>query len=66
MKHRYTMDGIEIAGIIVGSAIPTYAALYKIYFMQGKHDEKLKNHNNRLNSIEKKIDTLNGNTKKSR
>lgn len=57
------MDGITIAGVIVAASIPTWAALYKIHYKMGQHDVKLETHGNRLNSIEKKLDTLNGNIK---
>ncbi len=56
------MDGISviaIAGTVAGFSVPTYYALSKIYF-------KLGNHEARLDTIEKKIDTMNGNFKKNK
>jgi hypothetical protein len=56
------MDGISIiavAGTIAGFSVPTYYALSRIYFRLGNHEA-------RLGAIEGKIDSLNGNFKKSR
>ncbi|MHA1852588.1 MAG: hypothetical protein ACTSUF_03665 [Candidatus Heimdallarchaeaceae archaeon] len=60
------MDGIAIltlAGTVAGFSLPTWWALSKIYYKLGEHSIKLENHNKRLNSIEKKLDKLNGNIK---